>query len=53
VPYLMGLPVTNNVPAFGVQPYISPWANIFNFSKQDASVSESLIHYLSNFVRHG
>ena len=53
VPYTMGLPVTNNIPALGGQPFISPWSSLSNFSKQDAIVSETLIHYLTNFVRTG
>ncbi|CAG7721708.1 unnamed protein product [Allacma fusca] len=53
VPYTMGLPVTNNVPALGGPPFLSPWSSLANFSKQDAQVSETLVHYFSNFVKSG
>lgn len=53
VPFVMGLPVTNNVPALGGQQYISPWSSIANFSKQDGVVAETLVQYASNFVKNG
>ncbi|ODM98712.1 Neuroligin-1 [Orchesella cincta] len=53
VPYVMGLPVTNNVPALGGQHYVSPWSSLANFSKQDSVVSETLVHYISNFIKSG
>ncbi len=53
MPYVMGLPVTNNVPALAGQQYLSPWSSVANFSKQDAVVSETLVHYASNFAKTG
>ncbi|XP_035716581.1 neuroligin-1-like [Folsomia candida] len=53
VPYVMGLPVTNNIPALGLNQHISPFAALANFSKQDAFVAEMLLHYVANFVKSG
>jgi len=49
----MGLPVTNNVPALGGPLTPSPWSFLSNFSKQDAFVSETLVHYIANFAKSG
>ncbi|OXA37219.1 Neuroligin-1, partial [Folsomia candida] len=53
VPYVMGLPVTNNIPAQGLNQHVSPFAALANFSKQDAFVAEMFLHYVANFVKSG